>query len=107
MDKGVAGRVGDDRKVIVERSVIGCAAGHLLSVVIPVQMHRKQELPFGAHAVHPPGAFLRTGQDRYKQAGENGDDGDNNEEFNQGEGATSAGVRLLGSSNTIACLEGM
>jgi hypothetical protein len=55
-------------------------------------VHRQAELPHAVQAAGAPGAFLGTGQRRDQDRRQDGDDGHDDHQFDQREGAGWAGV---------------
>ena len=54
-------------------------------MVVSIHVHRQRQLLLVVDTKCAVGSFLRLGEGRQQQTGKNGDDGDNDEQFDQGE----------------------
>ena len=65
-------------------------------MVVDIEPPAEHELPAVVHALNTGGLGLRFGQRRQEHAGQNGDDGDDHQQFDEGESAM--GFRKRGRS---------
>jgi hypothetical protein len=92
LDYRIAGGCADHRQMIVigRQDGIGRAGKHAVRIVSAIHVCRQRELANAALAGRAAGALFGPGQGRQQKRRKNGNNGDDDKQFDQGEGAAFA-----------------